>query len=106
LDIEATDDVPRFAVWVGIGTPGLAPVYTEMLEPENDGLRTGAAARIDIELPLPLPDGDYVLQVVLREQETRRAFGRAGPLPFRVVGRPGVTGLIDLGSSFAAEVLQ
>ena len=105
VEIQAQCEVAPYDVWIGIGTPGLSPVYTELLKPHNDGLAAGGSARIDLELALPLPDGDYVVQTAMRDRATRRALGHAGPLPFRVAGRPGVTGLVDLGTAAGAEVL-
>ena len=103
LELEAQRDVPPYVVWVGVGTPGLAPVYTQVVQPRNDGLRAGKSARVQVDLPLPLPDGDYVLRVSLRDAATRAVITQQGPLPFRIVGRPHVTGLVDLGAKFAVE---
>jgi len=58
---------------------------------------------VELSLPLPLPDGDYVMQVSVRDARTRAVLTRGGPLPFRVAGRPDVTGLVDLGAEFAVE---
>jgi hypothetical protein len=101
VEVEATADVPAYVVWVGIGTPGLAPVYTEVM-PGGDGIAAGTTLTFDVRVPLPLPEGDYVLQVAIRDPHNRVPFARGGPLPFRVVGRPGVSGLVDLHASFAA----
>jgi len=103
VELEARRDVAPYVVWIGIGTPGLAPIYSEVLHTGDAGIEAGGTARVGLSLPLPLPDGDYVMQVSVRDAESRAVIARGGPLPFRVAGRPDVTGLIDLCAQFSVE---
>lgn len=101
IELHAVRDVGPFRLWLGIGTVGLAPVYTEMLE-GGDGLTAGSDATVDVNLRLPLAEGDYVVQVAIRDPDRRTRLGRGGPLPFHVTGRASVSGLVDLDARFSA----
>jgi len=100
LDLEARESVGPYVIWMGIGTPGLAPVYTEVLDVGREGIHAGTRLHVDLDVPLPMPTGDYVLQVAVRDPAQRAPILRAGPLPFRVEGPADVDGLVDLGACF------